>query len=274
MSNPPIKKKLTNLHRVIKWYDHYAPEYDADYKEDYWRIYDDLTWFGVEPYLPVEKSIPIMDIGGGTAKWAIKLAEKGYYVICTDISQGMLDIANKKITERDYQDRITLQKSDIRSMPEFQDNSFMLTLALGDVISYAIDDDLAVQELFRITKPGGFCIASVDNKIEYIVNEIKSERWQRIESLVDSNITNFFPKHPIKTYFPIELKNLFIKHGFRPIKMIGKPIFVPIIPKKVRKHKFKEFYDVLLNLEKKFCDHQDLIGYGGHIQIIAQKPHI
>jgi ubiquinone/menaquinone biosynthesis C-methylase UbiE len=266
------KAKPTNLHRVKKYYDQYAPQYDLDYETEQWKLYDDLTWYYIQSFLPYRKDIPILDIGGGTGKWAIKLAELGYKVIIGDISTEMLRIAREKIIALKLEDLIEIRILDIRSMPDLLSNSFSLILAVGDVISYAIDDEKAVQELFRICQPGGYTIASVDNKMMYIVNEIKSEHWEKIDNLLQTGLSEFFTPHPIKTYFPKELEILFQSHGFNIIQMIGKPIISTILPKRLRKRKFAQFYDKILELEKLFCSNPAFIGHGGHLQITAQKP--
>ena len=271
-SEDPPQKKYSTLNAVKNYYDKYATQYDADYEEATWRLYDDLTWYFIEPYLPDDKSRPILDIGGGTAKWAIKLAEMGYHVICGDISQGMLDVAKGKIEERGLSEMISLQILDIRNMDSLENESFDLVLAVGDVISYALDDDLAVSECFRVCRPGGCCIASVDNKLTYIVNEIYYNHIDRIEEFMRTGISNFFKHHPVKAYFPQNLQLLFENHGFIMEKIAGKPVLTVMASKKERKQKLEPNYDLILKLEKQLADDPAFIGHGGHLQIIAKKP--
>lgn len=231
-----------------------------------------MTWYFIEPYLPLDKTTPILDIGGGTAKWAIKLAELGYHVLCGDISQGMLDIARAKIMERGLQDQIDLQILDIRNMDSITDESYELVLAVGDVISYALDDELAVSECFRVCKSGGFCIASVDNKLTYIINEIYYNHIDRIEEFMKTGVSTFFKHHPVKTYFPEELRDLFLNHGFLVEKIAGKPVLTVMASKKERRQKLEPNYDLILKLEKQLADNPSFIGHGGHLQIICKKP--
>jgi hypothetical protein len=65
---------------------------------------------------------------------------------------------------------------------------------------------------------------------------------------------------------------LFERHGFKVIRMAGKPIMFYIY--------FEEMQDMLkdpekarkiLNLELKLCEEESLIGYGGHLHIVAQR---
>jgi ubiquinone/menaquinone biosynthesis C-methylase UbiE len=109
---------------MLKYYEKKAVEYDNIYEEGQWRLYDDLTWHFVEPYLPSSLNANILDIGGGTGKWSIKLAQLGYLVTCADISNAMLDIAKKKVEKLNLAQKIQFKESDIRDMKEFEDNQF------------------------------------------------------------------------------------------------------------------------------------------------------
>jgi len=269
------QKKKKSLHRsagVRQYYDSYANRYDADYAKPFWKLYDDITWHFTEPYLPAEISATILDIGGGTAKWAVKVAQLGYYVICGDISEGMLAVAREKVEALQLQELIEVKTLDIRDLSEYADNSFPLVLALGDVISYAIDDDLAVGELFRVCEPGGYCVASVDNKLTYIVNEVNYDHLERIEPLLENGISHFFKLHSLKAYFPRELDALFTRHGFVTQKVIGKPVLANVITKKRRDEKLIPNYDLFLRLELQLAADPAFAGHGGHLQIIARKP--
>lgn len=264
-------KKLHSLKNVKQYYNEYALHYDTDpYYEDH--LYDDLTWYFIEPYLPTDKTTPILDIGGGTGKWAVKLAEMGFKVICADISEEMLKIAKQKTHNHHLDHLISFKELDIRDMHDYPDESFNLVLAVGDIISYALDDDVAVAECYRICKPGGRCIASVDSKLTYLINEINYNHIDRLEDLLKTGISGFFKKHDVKTYFPTELEDLFKRNHFYVEKIAGKPVLSVWLSKKEKRQKLTPNYDLILKLEKELADKPHFIGHGGHLQIIAKKP--
>ncbi len=260
------------LDDVQKYYDTKAKQYDKDYERYDWRLYDDLTWYFMEPHLPPEKPSFILDIGGGTGKWSVKLAHLGYKVICGDISDGMLDIARHKVKLDQLEDLVEVRKLHVRNLGEFPPNTFDLVLALGDVISYAIDDNPAVTEIFRVCKPGARCIASVDNKITYLLLELNNNHFKCVDSLLETSIATYFTPHPIKTYFPNELRNLFERHGFVVESIVGKPVLTNMVPKSRRKTQLPDHYDFFLNIEKQLAGDPTLVGHGGHLQIVARKP--
>ena len=74
----------------------------------------------------------ILDIATGTADFAISASKHTKAQITgIDISQGMLDVGNKKIIKKGLTDRIHLQLADSENLP-FEDNSFdALTAGFG-----------------------------------------------------------------------------------------------------------------------------------------------
>ncbi|RLD14536.1 MAG: hypothetical protein DRI28_03265 [Caldiserica bacterium] len=73
--------------KVEEFYDKIAEEYDRIYQTPYWRLYHEITWHNIKQFLPRRENAIILDAGGGTGYWAIKLAKLGYKVILTDISE-------------------------------------------------------------------------------------------------------------------------------------------------------------------------------------------
>jgi ubiquinone/menaquinone biosynthesis C-methylase UbiE len=277
---PGKESRLSNLHRVLKFYEEHAKDYDQDYEEDNWRLYDDLTWHFMAPFIPaVDPAVAgtgdapvVLDTGGGTGKWSVKLAKAGFRVVCTDISQPMLDQARAKAKAEGLEGRIDFRLLDARGMPEIASNSCDLVLAVGDLISYALDDDLVVGELFRTCKPGCHCIASVDNTFSYLILQLKSERWELIDDLLANKVTDYSSPHPVRTFLPADLRALFERHGFAVEQIVGKPVITNTVSKRVRRLKLEQHYKEMLDLEKRFGADPAFVGHGGHLQIAARKP--
>lgn len=90
-----------------QFYDENAPSYDAELSDSIcWRLYEDITWDNIQRFL-VPKSV-ILDAGGGTGKWALRLARLGFQVVMTDISQEMLHVAKTKLIKAHLLDNVKL----------------------------------------------------------------------------------------------------------------------------------------------------------------------
>lgn len=160
-----------------KYYDEKAPHYDGEYKTPFYKLYNCITWDNICRFLP-ETGV-ILDAGGGTGEWSIKLAEKGFDVVLTDISRGMLRQACLKIEEKKL-DTITVKRVDICDMSCFADNTFDMVIVQGDPISYCGNPEKAVKEVYRVLKDNKYCVASVDNKHHIILKSLIKKKMGHI----------------------------------------------------------------------------------------------
>ncbi|HKL27671.1 MAG TPA: methyltransferase domain-containing protein [Natrialbaceae archaeon] len=146
-----------------------ATYYDS-YGEDEWERLDrspkarfefENTVAYLSEHLPDEGHV--LDAGGAAGRYAIWLAERGYDVTLTDVSETQLDLAREKVAEHGVEDRVRIEYGDLRDLP-FEDGTFDAVLALGGPLSHVIDSEereRAVRELRRVATPGAPAVVSV-----------------------------------------------------------------------------------------------------------------
>ena len=96
----------------------------------------------------------VLDVGTGTGKQAYAFAKRGYDVVGIDVSEDMLEIANKKNKYRNAR----FQLARATSLP-FEDDSFdvsCVSFALHDMTSAVREK--ALKEMVRVTKPRGVIV--------------------------------------------------------------------------------------------------------------------
>lgn len=112
-------------------------------------------------YLPDQGHV--LDAGGAAGRYAIWLAERGYDVTLTDVSETQLDLAGEKVDEHGVADRVRVEYGDLRDLP-FEDETFDAICTLGGPLSHVIDADErkhAVRELRRVAVDGAPAFVSV-----------------------------------------------------------------------------------------------------------------
>lgn len=265
------------LVNVKDYYDRHAKSYDYELEQPYWKLSDEITWHNIQKFLPKKKNALILDAGGGTGRWAIKLAKLGYNVILTDISEGMLEVAKQNIEKLKLSEKIKLKKVDIRNMKCFRSNFFDMAIAEGDVVSYCLNAEKAIKELSRVVKKNGIVIVSVDNKYAFIRGYASIGDMKNVRDVIKTSKTLFppFEREQFKTllFTPEKIKNLFKKNKLKPIRIIGKPVLLGGLSLK-EKNKLlsnKKIFNDILELELKYCDKKFLIGCGDHIEIVGKK---
>ena len=260
------------VNKVREFYEKAAEDYDKEYEAPRWKLYHEIAWENIKRFLPKRKDGLILDAGGGTGYWAIKLAKQGYRIVLTDISENMLKVAKRKIKKEKLQNKTKTRVADIRDMSCFTSNQFDLVLAEGDPVSYCLNPERAVRELARVVKPNAHVIISVDSKYPIVSRLIAEKSYDQLSKFVRTGILKSREgEFEFQAFTPEELKILFKRCGLRLVRIIGKPILTQLLPKEERDRMIKEDYRRILDLELGFCDIPSLVGVGGHLEAVGLK---
>jgi ubiquinone/menaquinone biosynthesis C-methylase UbiE len=271
-----VKSRDSNA--VKEFYERTAGEYDEDYERPYWKLYHEITWNNIKRFLPKRKNAVILDAGGGTGYWAIRLAKRGYRVVLTDVSRNMLKVARGKIESEGLEGKIETKIVDIRNMNCFPSGSFDMAIAQGDPVSYCLNAEEAVRELARVVKPNAYVVVSVDSKYNMIhqvlIHNAIEERFseQALDKISLFLRTGFLKTdYEFEAFTPEELKALFETCGLRVLRIIGKPVLTQFIPREKRDEILGNHFKRMLKLELNICAIPSLVGVGGHLEIVGIK---
>lgn len=94
----------------------------------------------------------VLDCAAGTGELSLAASEKAESVLCTDLSDNMLRTARKKAEYHDA-DNITFEARNIFDLKD-PDSTYDVVIA-GNVLHLLNNPQGAVQELYRVLKPGG-----------------------------------------------------------------------------------------------------------------------
>lgn len=223
----------------------YASFYDFLYADkDYLKECEFIKEI-IEKYseIPVNS---LLDLGCGTGTHTLHFANMGYKVTGVDISEKMLNIANKKIKEKN--NKINFFRQDIRHLVLKQ--QFDAAVAMFAVMGYQItneDFEATIESVNRHLKAGGLFIFDVwfgpavliekpDTRIkiinfeqgkiiriaypelDYLNNKVTIN--YRIFELGNNNTINeFLEKHEMRYFFIKELEFILNKNKFNVINI-------------------------------------------------------
>jgi S-adenosylmethionine-dependent methyltransferase len=124
------------------------------------KIEFQVTLRAMSEFLP-EAPAKLIDIGGGPGRYAIALAQHGYYVTLVDLSSVSLALAKQKAAEVDVELEAFVHANalDLTALPEA---SFDAALLLGPLYHLLQEEERrkALQQASRLIKPGGLVFAS------------------------------------------------------------------------------------------------------------------
>jgi 2-polyprenyl-3-methyl-5-hydroxy-6-metoxy-1,4-benzoquinol methylase len=139
-------------------------------------IYQDRhnTALGWIRELALRPNARILEVGCGAGLVTIALARKGHTVDALDATPVMLHITRNDAIEQGVQDRIRILSGDVHALP-FKERTFDLVIAIG-VIPWLHSERMALQEMQRVLKPGGYLLVTADNnaRLSRILDPVSS----------------------------------------------------------------------------------------------------
>jgi len=269
-----------NKTKEVKTYYDEKPDYDKTFDMLYFKIYDVITWKYIKPYVPMGPDALVLDAGGGTGRWATRMARKGCKVILVDISEGMLKIAAEKVKKEGLQNKITIKEGDIRKTG-YADETFDMILCEHALFLFK-EPDIVIKELKRVLKRKARLIISVHNRYvqslvslpekpssDKVVNALNILLRKRYGSMSENGEVKIY------TWTPNEFRTMLEKSGLRVEKIVGKGVTMPLRVSKelfMKKDYPDDLFNKLLQFELALCEKPDALALAGHLQAIAYKP--
>lgn len=137
-------------------FDRYAPYYDLFYRDKNYADEVDYVDALIKKYA-VGETTTILDLGCGTGRHAVLLAQKGYHVTGVDRSDTMLAIAEEKKSHAGVS--VELQQGDICTVDLHK--RFNVAIAMFAVMGYQTTNDALESALLNAAKhlnPSGLLI--------------------------------------------------------------------------------------------------------------------
>ena len=168
---------MVNFDRLARFYDAEHEGFDAD----------------LAIYLGFAERVgsPVLDLGCGTGRVLIRLAQAGFQVTGLDISGAMLEIAHRKVAVQGLEARVRLVQADMRDFA--LDQQFHMALCAINSFMHleTQSDQLAALRCWRRhLRPGGLLILDLfPPNPEFLTNEEGHLIVQRTWTEPDTGIT-------------------------------------------------------------------------------------
>ena len=173
----PLSPSASQQH-VTELFESTAAYWRTVYSDDRLlpTIYQDRhrTALGWVQDLDLRPNSRILEVGCGAGLLTIALARHGYSIDALDAADAMLQMTRNAAARQCVQDRVRLHAADVHALP-FQPQTFDLVIAIG-VIPWLHSERLALREMQRVLKPGGYLLVTADNnaRLDRILDPLSS----------------------------------------------------------------------------------------------------
>ena len=272
---------MTNYEKVKSYYDVFNEWDRLDAPEG--RLEFDLSLPIITNYLPSQAEI--LDLGGGPGRYTIELAKLGYNLHLADLSQTLLDEANKKISEYQIENVKSINQVNAIDLAIYGDCSFDAVLLFGPLYHLTNEKEriACVKEVNRVLKPNGMAFASfipylsgavgVALRMFYFPDQVKIETLKKVFDIgiFNNNADRGFQEG----YYPTscEITAMFDNHGFsqillRSIRGWGNGKEEHIY--KLRDDNLEK-YNTVIDIINKTSDDPSIIEMCSHAMYVGQK---
>lgn len=219
------------------------------------------------------KCVKILDIGAGTGRYSVALANEGHDVTAVELVKYNLGILKSK------KSAVKAMQGNALKLSKLADNTFDITLLFGPMYHlFGFDDKIkALNEAKRVTKPGGKIL------VAYCMNEYSiltyGFKQNHIKEVVEAGkVTKDFHCIPepkdLYDYVRIEdIDKVRDAADLKRIKLIsadGQADLMRSVLNAMDEETFKLFVEYHLAT----CERQELVGAGAHTVDILEKKNL
>lgn len=216
--------------------------------------------------------IKILDIGAGTGRYSVALANEGYDVTAVELVKYNLGILKSKKSS------VKAMQGNALKLSKFKDDQFDVTLLFGPMYHLFGHEDKkkALSEAKRVTKPGGVILVAYCMN-EYSVITYAFKERHILECMEEGRLDKDFktlskPEHLYDYMRLDEIAELNAELNLARIKIVtpdGPANYLRPYLNQLTEEEFELFFQYHLAT----CERMDLMGAAAHTLDILKKVH-
>lgn len=193
-----------------------------------------VVWSAVREVLDAQepgRPAAVVDIGGGTGGFAVRVAELGHRVVVVDPSPDALATLARRADESGVADLVTGRQGDLDSLSDLVPDIGAVDLVLCHGVLEIVDDaSTALVALAGLLRPGGTLSLLVSQRHAAVVARAMAGHFAAARSLLDAAPLAGTEAGPHRRFTAEEITGMLDETGFDISTMQGVRVFVDLVP--------------------------------------------
>ena len=227
-----------------------------------------ILWQDLDALLSTMGSQPlrILDAGGGEGQTAIKMVERGHHVTLCDLSAEMIARASQAASDKGVSHNMHFIQCAAQDVAGHLESPVDLIL-FHAVLEWVAEPQEALKTLWSVLRPGGVLSLMFYNANGLLMHNMVAGNFDYVALGMPKKkkrtLSPNYPRDPQQVYGWLE------EIGWQINGKTGVRVFHDYLRDK---HKQQDCYDILLELETRYCRQEPYISLGRYIHVTALKP--
>ena len=214
----------------------------------------------------------ILEIGAGTGRYSITLADMGYDVTSVELVPHNIEILKSKIKP---EHNISVYEGNACDLSFIEDNTYDIVLLLGPMyhLFNDIDKHKALSEAIRISKKGGIIYSAYCNNETCVYKLFYNKKIMPYikDKKIDKNFhTVSSPDEIFELYRKSDIDKLMKNYDVTRLHFVGVDMLSYLYSNKfniLNKREFEEYMKFIFEI----CEREDLVGFSEHMLDVFRK---
>jgi len=184
-----------------------------------------VVWEALRALLEGRSPVRVLDVGGGTGGFAVRVAALGHHVTVVDPSPDALAILDRRSEETGVADRVVGVQGDLDTVPGLVPEGVDVVLCHG--VLERVDDHVgAVRSLAGVLREGGTLSLLVDQRHAAVVARAVAGHFRQARALLTGESTG----EQVHRFTVPEVTRLLEDAGFTDVAVHGVRVFSDLVP--------------------------------------------
>lgn len=210
----------------------------------------------------------VLDAGGGEGQTAIRMAQLGHHVTLCDVSQEMLKRAQAAAEEKGVSGNMHFVHCPVQDIAQHLASPVDLIL-FHAVLEWVADPVAVLQTLWTVLRSGGALSLMFYNADGLLMHNMVAGNFDYVQVGMPKRkkrtLSPDYPRAPAEVYRWLE------QIGWRITGKTGVRVFHDYLRDKTQQQRS---FELLLELETRYCRQEPYISLGRYIHVTARKPQI